>query len=243
MQKDHSKKGSSMNTTLKRVAVAGLAAASLVGVAACGEDDKSESASGSSMTASASESSGPATDTAASELRSTLTAGLQEHVYLAGIAITNGVGAGLDSPEFKAAAGSLDKNSIALSQAIGSVYGDDAGKQFLAIWRDHSGFFVDYTKAKAAGDADGARAAKRKLDGYRAQFGAFLASANPELTKEAVAAELKPHVNSVFATIDAVVAGSPDAFERLRAAAAHMPGTANVLAGAIATQFPDKFGG
>ena len=84
--------------------------------------------------------------------------------------------------------------------------------------------------------------ARKKLDGYRAEFGAFLASANPELTKEAVATELKPHVNSVFATIDAVVAKSPETFDLLKEAAGHMPGTANVLAGAISAQMPDKFG-
>jgi len=40
-----------------------------------------------------------------------------------------------------------------------------------------------------------------------------------------------------------VLAGSPDVFPDLREAAGHMPGTAKVLAGAIAGQFPDKFGG
>jgi hypothetical protein len=186
--------------------------------------------------------SGAPTETGAAELRSTLTAGLQEHVYLAGIAISTGVGAGLDSAEFEAAAGTLDKNSVALSEAIGSVYGKPAGEQFLALWRDHIGFFVAYTKAKATGDTMGAAKAKKQLDGYRAEFGAFLASANPNLTQEAVADELKPHVSSVFKTIDAVVAKSPNTFDLLQEAAAHMPTTANVLAGAIAKQYPDKFG-
>ena len=181
------------------------------------------------------------TDSGAAELRTNLTALLQEHVYLAGTAISQGVGQGLDSKEYEAAAGSLDKNSVALSEAIGSVYGDDAGRQFLALWRDHIGFFVDYTKAKATKDARGAQAAKRKLDGYRAEFGAFLEGANPNLSKDAVAEEIKPHVDSVFATIDAVVAGSPQTFERLREAAGHMPGTANVLASAIVKQMPEKF--
>ena len=180
-------------------------------------------------------------DSGAAELRSGLTALLQEHVYLTGTAVQQGVSNGLDSKEFEAAAATLDKNTVGLSQAIGSVYGDDAGKQFQALWRDHIGFFVDYTKAKASKDEQGAQAAKRKLDGYRAEFGAFLEGANPNLTKEAVAEELKPHVQSVFATIDAVVAGSPEAFELLRKAAGHMPGTANVLAGAIVKQMPEKY--
>jgi hypothetical protein len=221
------------------VALAALA----IGATGCGEDDeKATSSTGGSEMGSTDTRAGSATETGASELRATLTAGLQEHVYLAGIAISNGVGAGLDSAEFKAAAGTLDKNSIALSEAIGSVYGDAAGEQFLALWRDHITFFVEYTEAKATGDAKGAQAAKKKLDGYRAEFGAFLASANPNLTQKAVADELKPHVSTVFATIDAVVAKSPKTFDLLQEAASHMPTTANVLAGAIANQFPDKFG-
>jgi len=227
--------------SLTTVAAVGLTALA-VGAAGCGDDDDS-SGSTSTGTMQTADTSGPATETGAAELRANLTAGLQEHVYLAGIAIANGVQQGLDSPEFEAAAATLDENSVALSEAIGSVYGQDAGKQFLALWRDHIGFFVDYTKAKAEGDEMAAEQARKKLDGYRAEFGAFLSAANPELTKEAVATELEPHVNSVFDTIDAVVAGSPDTFTLLREAAGHMPATANTLAGAIATQFPDKFGG
>ena len=221
-------------------------------LAACGNNDdeqaNSNSSSGTSTTEQASgddttAAAGEGTESGSSELRSGLTALLQEHVYLAGIAINTGVNAGLDSKEFTAAAGTLDENSKGLSEAIGGVYGDDAGKQFLALWRDHIGMFVAYTKAKATGDKAGVMKARKDLDGYRAEFGAFIASANPELTEEAVAEELKPHVSSVFATIDSVVGKKGDVFEKLRAAAGHMPGTANVLAGAIAKQMPDKFTG
>ena len=225
---------------MKRKAFPIMAAALALGgggvVAACGSDDK-ESAKASGAKPAA----GAGVDAPAAKLRADLTALLQEHVYLAGTAISQGVGKGLDSGEFKAAGATLDRNSVALSQAIGSVYGRPAGQQFLALWRAHIGFFVDYTKAKATNDARGVRTARAKLDGYRAEFGAFLASANPKLTQQAVADELRPHVGSVFATIDAVVAGSPRTFDLLRTAAGHMPHTAEVLSGAIVAQFPEKF--
>jgi hypothetical protein len=182
-------------------------------------------------------------DSGASSLRSALTAGLQEHVYLGGIAVENGATHGLTSPEFKAAAATLDKNSVALSQAIGGIYGNAAGAQFLKIWRQHIGFFVDYTKARATHDAAGLAQAQKHLDGYRAQFGAFLAKANPNLTQAAVANDLKGHVATLEAAIDAVVAKKANAFDLLQAAAAHMPGTADVLAGAISKQYPKKFSG
>jgi hypothetical protein len=182
-------------------------------------------------------------DSGASGLRAGLTSLLQEHVYLAGIAVSTGLGSGLDSAAFTSAAGTLDKNSVALSQAIASVYGDAAGKQFLDLWRKHIGFFVDYTKGKATNNQAMADKAKADLDGYRADFGAFLASANPNLTKDAVAQELIPHVQSLFDAIDAAVAKSTDVYPKLMVAASHMPMTANILAGAIAKQFPDKIPG
>ena len=222
-----------MRTTWFKTGAAALAVTALF-AAGCGGDDEEQSASaGTAPAMSKTTASKSPTETGAAELRSTLTAGLQEHVYLAGIAISQGVEQGLDSAEFKAAAATLDDNSKGLADAIGSVYGDPAGKQFLAIWRDHIGFFVDYAK--------GDKGARAKLDGYRAEFGAFLAGANPNLTEEAVAEELKPHVASVFAVIDSVKAKDGKTFDLLREAASHMPQTANVLAGAIAKQFPDKF--
>ena len=180
----------------------------------------------------------------AATLRQTLTAALQEHEYLAGIAVAQAVVTKkTDSPEFTAAAAALDKNSVALSEAIGSIYGKGAGDAFLPLWRKHIGFFVDYTVGKLTNDAVKATKAKTDLDGYRADFGAFLASANPNLTKDAVAQALVPHVTATFAAIDGVVAGDGTGFEKLRVAAGHMPMLAETLAGAIAKQFPAKFPG
>ncbi|PTL60572.1 copper amine oxidase [Paraconexibacter algicola] len=214
-------------------------------VAGCGDDDDNSSSSSSTATQTDGGTADAAlgTESGAAELRATLTSTLDEHVYLAAIAIGQGLGNGLDSGEFKAAAATLDKNSVALSDAIGSVYGEDAGKAFLPLWRKHIGFFVDYAKAKATKDDAAAEKAAKDLDGYRTDFGAFLNGANPNLPTEAVAEELKPHVESVFAVVRAAATGSPKVYERIVEAASHMPNTANVLAGGIVKQFPDKFSG
>jgi hypothetical protein len=42
-------------------------------------------------------------------------------------------------------AAALDGNSVDIANAIGSVYGKDAGESFLPLWRKHIGFVVDYT--------------------------------------------------------------------------------------------------
>src|SRR5829696_1437250 len=83
--------------------------------AGCGNDDKDTTSSSSSSgtttmedhnsdDSSKSAGSGEGVESGAAELRAGLTGLLEEHVYLAGIAVTNGVGNGLDSGEFKAAA-------------------------------------------------------------------------------------------------------------------------------------------
>ncbi len=51
--------------------------------------------------------------------------------------------------EFDAAATAVDGNSIDIAKAIGSVYGADAEKAFLPLWRKHIGFVVDYTTGLA----------------------------------------------------------------------------------------------
>ena len=178
-------------------------------------------------------------DTPAADLRAGLTALLQEHVYLAGIAINQAVadGGDLEAPATVAAVETLDDNSIALSEAIASVYGDEAGDQFLALWRDHIGMFVDYTLGGATGDADMQAAALAELDDYASEFGAFIESATGgELPGSAVESELATHVDTLTAAIDSILAGDTDVFANLRTAAGHMPMTASALAGAIATQ-------
>jgi hypothetical protein len=245
-----------MPRTIIRVA-APLALAALLGVA-CGDDGSSAAETGQAPETTeapatdtthdqmgGTDTTGDPTATPAAELRAGLTALLQEHVYLAGIAINQAVAdAGdLEAPATADAVAALDANSVALGDAVASVYGDEGGDQFLALWRAHIGFFVDYTLGGATGDAAAQDAARAALDGYRTDFGAFIESATGgALTTEAVAAELEVHVDTLFTAIDAVLAADPQVYGLLAEAASHMPGTAAALASAIATQNPDTFG-
>ena len=139
----------------------------------------------------------------------------------------------LKDPQVVGAVKALDANSVALSKAIGSVY-PDAEKPFLASWRQHIGFFVNYTLGKATSDDKQVAKAKADLDAYRTSFGQLINSVVPELPADAVADELKPRVQSLYAAIDASVAGKPDYQTKLSMAADHMVMTAEILAGGIA---------
>ena len=173
--------------------------------------------------------------TEAAALRATLTSLLSDHVWLAGNALDTAVqkGGDLKDPQVVGAVKALDANSVALAETIGSVY-PEAEKPFLASWRQHIGFFVDYTLGTATKNDKQVAKAKADLDAYRTSFGELINSVVPELPADAVAKELIPHVDTLFAAIDASVTGKPDYQTKLSKAADHMVMTAEILAGGIA---------
>src|SRR4030095_1257837 len=85
-----------------------------------------------------------ATDAAA--LRATLTSLLSDHVWLAGNALDTAVQhkGDLKDPQVVGAVKALDANSVALAEAIGSVY-PDAEKPFLASGRQHIRVLINLT--------------------------------------------------------------------------------------------------
>ena len=221
-----------MSKRALRFAAAGLAVVAFA--SACGSSGtKTGSAPTSNATTPAAAT--DVTATAAAQLRATLTGLLDDHVYLAALALQAAVenGGDLNKPAVKAAVATLDKNSVALADAIGSAY-PAARDPFLTSWRQHIGFFVDYTLGKATKDNAKVAKAKTDLDGYRTSFGQLINSVVPELPAAAVADELKPHVQTLLDTIDSLVAGKPDVFDKVATAASHMPMTAAILAGGIA---------
>ena len=178
--------------------------------------------------------------TKAADLRAGLNYLLGEHILLASSA-TGAALAGRDA-QFKAAAAALDQNSVDISKAIGSVYGQGAEDAFLPLWRRHIGFVVDYTVGVASKDKAKSDKAVADLVQYTQDFGAFLASANPNLPKDAVAELVKGHVLTLKDVIDAQAAKDPGrAFMAERTGAGHMQMIADPLAEAIVQQFPDSF--
>jgi hypothetical protein len=181
----------------------------------------------------------------ASELRSGLTSLLSAHVWIASDA-TDAALAGRQA-DFEAAAtalnGPTDSNTSELVAAIGSVYGPDVQTAFDGLWRseDHIPQFVAYTQAVAKGDTAAADAAIAKLQAYAKTFGETLNQVNANLPVDAVTQDIVMHATSLKAVIDAQKAKDPQEGALLRAAVAHMYGTASVLADATVKKFPGKF--
>jgi hypothetical protein len=181
-----------------------------------------------------------AVDSPAANLRNTLNLALREHAILAAMATGSALGG--RTAEFNAAAAAVDANSIDIAKAIGSVYGVDAEKAFLPLWRKHIGFVVDYTTGLATKDKTKQDKAVVDLILYADDFGAFLSSANPNLPKSAVADLVKGHILTLKDVVDAQSAKEwLKVYSNLRIATSHMAMIADPLGAAIAKQFPNRY--
>ena len=109
------------------------------------------------------------------------------------------------------------------------------------MWRAHIKFFVDYTVATAKGNKAGQAKAVANLKTYTVTFGDFLAGAT-NLPKPAVRADLLAHVLQLKGQLDAYAGKNyAKAASLYSEAYNHMFMTGDLLAGAIAKQFPAKF--
>ena len=225
------------NAALKAAAGIAVVAISVTACSGSSSNGKGNTAS-TQQTTSASpmaSSSTDATATAAATLRSGLDELFREHVDLTGFTVQTAVSTGIGSANTAQALKALDDNTVALGDAVGSVYGAAAKTAFVKMWRAHIGFFVDYTKGLATKDNSLVSAAQAKLANYKKDFSKFLAGAT-QIPAGAIATELQGHIQTLEAAIQAIVTKSPDAAAKLQMAAMHMDGTADALAGGIAKE-------
>lgn len=118
----------------------------------------------------------------------------------------------------------LNENTNDLSDAIASVYGKDAGKQFKSIWSSHIGYLVDYVKADASGDKEVKEKAVKNLDAYRMKQAKFLDQATDGRLKAAdLEAGLKMHIDELIKTYTSYHNGEYDQlYPTVREAYGHM---------------------
>jgi hypothetical protein len=174
------------------------------------------------------------------DLRASLDTLLSEHAFLAVVAMQKGIDG---KEDFEAAAGQLNQNTEALSKAVASVYGEEAGAQFKDIWSSHIGYFVDYVTATAENNEEGRKQALAELDEYRVTQADFLDKATEGRLKAKDLEEgLKVHVDQLVWAFESYRTGDYDkAYDNITEAMNHMFMTGKGLSWAITDQFPEKF--
>ena len=164
---------------------------------------------------------------------------LGEHLVLSAEAMRALLSQG---PDAEAARSALDANSAELAQAIGTYYGDEAEAAFRRVWDKHVGAYLDFIDSYVNDDATARSEALMTLHDYHEEIAAFLADANPHLTREAVSGLIRRHVQSLIAQVEATAAGDHvRAVAMVRSAYDFMFEVGDALAAAIALQFPDQF--
>lgn len=218
-------------------AVEGVAAgviALIIGLAggyAIGQSGKKSTESNSSSTA---------TSAKAGDLRANLVSMGVQHQELT----QKAVDAALDaSPDAEAAKAQLIQNGQDISNAVGSVYGQAAGKKFNDIWNVHLNDFVTYAVASKSGDEAAKSAALQHIDAnYTKPISKLLAGANPNLPQADLESAFKQHIDMTAQTIDLHVKGDYKAEQALIVQSSdHLKMLMSTLAGAIAKQYPEKF--
>lgn len=133
-------------------------------------------------------------------LRAELDRLLGEHVAMSIATLRAGA---TGSPEFTAAAASLNRNTADLATAMGTLLGAPAGQQFLTLWADQVDALVAY--AGSRGDTAKRQAALEKLSAVQGGLAGLLTSATgaagPGID---LAAAFRTHDQMLTSQVDAV---------------------------------------
>lgn len=151
------------------------------------------------------------------------------------------VHAGNKADETKAA-DAVVANAKQIANAVAGFYGQAAGDGLLKLLGGHWAGVKALTDATKAGNTAGEQTAMRDLASNGTAIAKFLAGANPNWTEGALQGALMMHVDDHKTQIDEMMSNAPQA-EQAKSWTEmqhHMDMIADVLAGGIAKQFPDK---
>ena len=148
-----------------------------------------------------------------------------------------------DAAEAKAAEEQVVANARAIAGAIEPFYGKPASDALFGLLAGHWGAISEFLDAARAGNKPGDDAALGRLVANAGEIAKFLSTANPNLPFETLRGLLSAHGAHHVQQIRQLKAGQyGDEARTWSAMKDHMYAIADALAGAIAKQFPEKFG-
>ncbi len=173
-------------------------------------------------------------------LRSTLAELLTEH---GGLALLAGQKAYLDAPDLPAVVAQLERNTMALTGGVRTLYGDEPADSFMTLWHAHNHALVQYAMGVRMGDSQMQQQALAVIAAYVEGIPTIIASVNPFLSREALVRDFTVHANHLQMGVDSFAVGDYELTYTIHHEEHHhMIMQANVLADAIIQQFPELFG-
>ena len=146
-----------------------------------------------------------------------------------------------DAAAEKKSADAVVANAKKIADAVGSFYGDAAGKKMLELLAGHWGGVKALTDAQKKGDSAGVTKAMSDLSANADAIATFLSGANPNLPESAVMGLLVAYAGHHQALTGEIMKGDTAAADKTWSAMqAHMNTLADALSDGIAKQFPAK---
>ncbi len=115
----------------------------------------------------------------------------------------------MQDPDVEALTNIVEHNNQQIANTIDKIY-PGTRDEFLPLWRQHIGYYIDYLRATGEGDEAGRRQAKRNLTTFADQASAVLDNANPRLDQDHIRQHLTSHGNRVTTIIDNLVTENYD---------------------------------
>jgi hypothetical protein len=148
-----------------------------------------------------------------------------------------------DAAAEKKATDAVVANAKKIADAVGSFYGDAAGKKTLELLAGHWMGVKALTDAQKAGDTAAVTKAMQDLSANADAIAKFFAGANPNLPESAVKGLFVMHAAHHQTLTGEIMKGdSAGAAKTWSAMQAHMNTIADALSDGIAKQFPQKAG-
>lgn len=146
-------------------------------------------------------------------------------------------------PSTSVAADRLFKNQEDIGNAVGSFYGDKAGKALTALLKDHIKIAAEVVAAAKKGDSKTLGIKNDLWHKNAHDISVFLSKANPNINEKALTSMMNDHLalltNVVTARLKKEWPNDVKEYDAYRAQLNHM---ADALTNAIILQFPAKFG-
>ena len=146
-----------------------------------------------------------------------------------------------DAAAGKKSADAVVANAKQIAEAVGSFYGDAAGKKTLELLAGHWGGVKALTDAQKTNDAAGVTKAMQDLAANADEIAKFFSGANPNLPENAVKGLFVTHAAHHQQLTGEIMKGdAAGAGKTWAAMQAHMNTIADALSDGIAKQFPAK---
>lgn len=181
------------------------------------------------------------TTTKAADLRATLNNLLREHVTT-NLAVNYNIIDNVSEAKLQASMDAQTANAVAIANAVGSVYGDEAKAAVTTPFVEHLKNSNDYAKAVAAGDMAGQETSLKNLQASIRQVAVVFNSVIPSLSVDTLYDALNAHEELMNKADAAYKSGDfANAYKIENEALTQISGGADALSKGIVESKPDMF--